>query len=122
MSKNLIFQPFLGYFFLPNTIIIIGNCFYVTDISMCSVAQTAVLWLLTRTSGVQIPRCQWSKKENSFCPTKNKSTWPTGLGNYKVFHTSTKGFSPNPSPGSELGDPLEFMLPLSLLHGHSPIQ
>ena len=41
----------------------------------------------------------------SFCPTKNKSTWPTGLGNYKVFHTSSKGFSPNPFPGSGLGDP-----------------
>ena len=93
MSKNLIFQPFLGYFFLPNTIIIIGNCFYVTDISMCSVAQTAVLWLLTRTSGVQIPRCQWGQRQRMFLPNQKQINM-TGLGNYKVFHTDIWGFEP----------------------------
>ena len=89
MSKNLIFQPFLGYFFLPNTIIIIGNCFYVTDISMCSVAQTAVLWLLTRTSGVQIPRCQWGQRQRKFLPNQkqiNMADWPRKLQSFPHFN------------------------------------
>ena len=88
MSKNLIFQPFLGYFFLPNTIIIIGNCFYVTDISMCSVAQTAVLWLLTRTSGDLNPRCQWGQRGKKFLPNQkqiNMADWPRKLQSFPHF-------------------------------------
>ena len=42
------------------------------------------------------PRSQWVAKWRKFLKTKNKSTWPTGKENYKVFHTSSEGFSPNP--------------------------
>ena len=53
------FAGFLDYFLLPNTIIIICSCVYVTVISMCSVAKTAVLWLPTRTSGGIEPQTFW---------------------------------------------------------------
>ena len=54
------------FFFSPKYHTIICSCVYVPIISVCSVAQNAVLWLPTRMSGVQFPRFFWNKKINTF--------------------------------------------------------
>ena len=54
------------FFFSPKYHTIICSCVYVPVISMCSVAQNAVLWLPTRMSGVQFPRFFWNIKINTF--------------------------------------------------------